>query len=157
MTTYNRGLVAFVVIPGSLALTLALSTGAASISASERNRRLHVEKDCSDYNGAAGQFCTITFSNLSEIKVDSTVVYDQAAGIPSGLLDSNVVLDAGNGDRAVGRCTLDFATASGLCTFSDGTGQLTGFHARVDVSYLGGYNWAWDGTYSFSRESDKDR
>ena len=107
-------------------------------------------KECPDYHGAAGEFCTITSSNLAEIMVDSKVFYDQAAGIPAGMLDSNVVLDAGNGDRAVGRCTLDFSTGLGLCTFSDGTGQFTGFHARVEVSHLGGDDWAWNGTYSFS-------
>lgn len=157
MTTPNRRLVAFVVIPGFMALTLALALGAASVTASERNRRLHVTKNCVEWRGAAGDFCTITVSNLSEIAVGSKVIYDQAFGIPAGLLDSNVVLDAGNGDRAVGRCTLDAGAGSGLCTFSDGTGLLAGFHARVDVSYLGGVDWAWDGTYSFSRESDKDR
>jgi hypothetical protein len=73
------------------------------------------------------------------------------------MLDSNIVLDAGDGNRAVGRCTLDFATRLGLCTFSDGTGSLAGFHARVDVSHLGGRDWAWDGTYSFRREADRDR
>ena len=51
---------------------------------------------------------------------------------------SNVVFDAGSGDWAVGRCTLDFSTGLGLCTFSDGTGPLTGFHARVNLSPAGG-------------------
>jgi hypothetical protein len=82
--------------------------------------------------------CTITSSNIEQIGVGSKVFYDQAAGIPAGLLDSNVVLDDGTGNRAVGRCTLDLATGHGLCTFSDGTGQFTGFEARVDVSYSGG-------------------
>lgn len=144
--------VASIVVAGLAALTLALGTGAASVSASEGNRHLHVTKECSHYTGAAGSFCTITSSNLPEIKVGSKVVYDQAAGIPAGLLDSNVVLDSGAGDRAMGRCTLDFAAATGLCTFSDGTGRLAGFHARVDVSYLGAPDWAWNGTYGFSRE-----
>jgi hypothetical protein len=160
MKTYRRRLVASVVTAGFVALTLALSTGGASLSASERNRRnrrLHATKECSQYTGAAGSFCTITSSNLPEVKVGSKVVYDQAAGIPTGMLDSNVVLDAGDGDRAVGRCTLDFATAVGLCTFSDGTGRFTGFHARVDVSYLGGPDFAWDGTYTFGPEPDRDR
>ena len=103
----------------------------------------------------AGSFCTITSSNLSRILVGSTIVYDQAAGIPAGMLDSNVVLDAGNGDRAVGRCTLDFSTGLGLCTFSDGTGRFSGFQARVEVSSLGGYDWAWDGTYSFTPRDDR--
>jgi len=135
-----------------VALTLALSTGAASVSASsEHNKALHVTKECSDYHGAAGEFCTITSSNLARIKVGSRVYYDQPAGIPAGMLDSNVVLDAGNGNRAVGRCTLDFATGLGLCTFSDGTGRFAGFNARVQVSAPSapGDDWHWEGTYSF--------
>ena len=46
---------------------------------------------------------------------------------PAGLLDSYVVLDAGGGNRGLGRCTLDVDPESlrGLCTFSDGTGQPT--------------------------------
>jgi hypothetical protein len=147
--------VAVMLVAGASALTPALSIGVASVSASPRKGRLHVTKECSQYNGTAGSFCTITSSNLRQIDIDSVVFYTQPAGIPPGLLDSNVVLDAGNGDRAVGRCTLDFSAFRGLCTFSDGTGQLTGFEARVEVSYLGGYDWAWDGTYSFSPRADR--
>jgi len=66
------------------------------------------------------------------------------------LVDSNVILDAGNGDRAIGRCTLDLTTFLGLCTFSDGTGQFAGFNARVDVSFDGAL-FHWDGTYNFDR------
>lgn len=149
-------IVAIAVVASFAALTPAPSIGVASVSASARNGDLRVTKECSQYNGAAGSFCTITSSNLTRILVGSKVFYDQAAGIPTGLLDSNVVLDAGNGDRAVGRCTLDFSTGLGLCTFSDGTGRLAGFRARVEVSYLGP-DWAWDGTYSFRREADRDR
>jgi hypothetical protein len=144
-------------------VALTLSAGAASVS----GRDLHVTKECSQDTGAAGDFCTITSSNLAAIKKGSKVFYDQAAGIPncskssppgpaSGLLDSNVVLYVGTGDWAVGRCALDLGTGSGLCTFSDGVGQLTGFEARVDVSYLGGANYAWDGAYSFGEE-ERDR
>jgi hypothetical protein len=122
---------------------------------SQRSGALHVTKECSAYNGLAGDFCTITSSNLEEIKVGSNVFYDQAAGIPAGLLDSNVVLDAGNGDRALGRCTVDMTTHLGLCTFSDGIGELAGFHARVDVDCRSGCRW--DGTYGFRRERDRDR
>ena len=139
---------------GSLTLALALVACAALVSAqSGRNGQLHVTKECSHYTGAAGSFCTITSSNLPEIKVGSKVIYDQAAGIPAGVLDSNVVLDAGNSNRAVGRCTLDLSNGLGLCAFSDGTGQFTGFSARVDVSPpTDGLNWHWEGTYSFSSE-----
>jgi hypothetical protein len=140
-------------------LTLVLTTGATSISASsERRRELHVTKECSQYSGMPGAFCTITSSNVAAIKVGSKVFYDQAPGIPTGLLDSNVILDAGTGNRAVGRCTLDLTTGIGLCTFSDGTGRFAGFEARINVSYLGGADYGWDGTYSFDSDEDgRDR
>lgn len=147
-------LVAIAVVASFAAVTPAPSIGVASVSASARKGDLHVTKECSQYTGAAGSFCTIRSSNLTKILVGSKVFYDQAVGIPAGLLDSNVVLDAGNGDRAVGRCTLDLSTGLGLCTFSDGTGRFAGFQARVEVTYLGS-EWAWDGTYSFTPRGDR--
>jgi hypothetical protein len=135
----------------ALALILSLSSGVPPVSASEeRNGHLQIQKNCEAYNRKAGGHCTVTMSNLAEIPSGSNIYYDQDLGIPAGLLDSNIVLDAGNGNRGVGRCTLDIATGLGLCTFSDGTGKLAGFTARVNVSFLGGPMWAFDGTYKFS-------
>lgn len=135
----------------SLTLALLIYSSAGSVSADDgRNGRVQISKDCTPYSGLAGGYCTIASSNLSEIPPGSNVYYDQAFGVPAGLLDSNVVLDAGNGNRAVGRCTLDGSTGLGLCTFSDGMGQLAGFTARINVSFLGGKLWAWEGTYSFN-------
>jgi hypothetical protein len=149
-------IVALVLVAGVVALALSLSRGASPVLASSaRTGQLHVTKECSAYMGMPGQYCTITSSNLAEVKVGTKVFYDQGAGVPTGLLDSNVVLDAGTSDWAVGRCTLDLTTGLGLCTFSDGTGPFTGFHARVDVSYTGGYNYRWDGTYTFSPDPDR--
>jgi hypothetical protein len=140
----------------ALALILLLSAGALPVSASsERDGQLHVQKDCTGYTGNAGGHCPVTLSNLAEIPAGAHIFYDQAAGIPPGMLDSNIILDAGSGNRAVGRCTLDFSTGLGLCTFSDGTGHLAGFSARVNVSHLSGTLWAWEGTYSFSPERDR--
>jgi len=136
-----------------VAMTLALSTGAAPVSASSaRNKPLHVTKECSEYTGAAGSFCTITSSNLARIKVGSRVYYDQPANVPAGMVDSNVVLDAGDGNRAVGRCTIDLATGLGLCTFSDGIGRFARFSARVEVTPPSATeeDWRWEGTYSFN-------
>jgi len=150
-----RRIVAIGVVASVAALIAPPSSGVASLSASAKRGKLYVTKECSQYTPTAGSFCTITSSSLSRILVGSTIVYDQAAGIPQGMLDSNVVLDAGNGNRAVGRCTLDFSTGLGLCTFSDGTGRFSGFQARVEVSSLGGVDWAWDGTYSFTPRDDR--
>jgi hypothetical protein len=144
--------VALALIAGLVVVTLSLSAGVASVSASSgKNGQLHLAKECTEYTGLPGGFCTFTSSNLKQIPVLSKVYYDQAPGIPTGLLDSNVVLDAEGGNRAVGRCTLDFSTGRGLCTFADGTGDLTGFEARVDVDCPGdGVHCTWDGTYSFN-------
>jgi hypothetical protein len=87
---------------------IALIVGAATASASgARSGELHIVKECSQNNGNAGDSCTITFSNLTEIQALSKIFYDQAFSIPEGLLNSNIVLDASGGNRAVGRCTLD--------------------------------------------------
>jgi hypothetical protein len=141
-------------VVGVVALALSLSVGAASLSApsapNARNGQLHVTKNCTGYQGNAGESCTITSSTLAAIPANSIVVYDQADGIPAGMLDSNVILDAGNGNRAIGRCTVDDTTGLGLCTFSDGLGEFAGFQARIEVSYISGDDFAWDGTYSFS-------
>jgi hypothetical protein len=149
----------------TVVFVLALVAGfAASVPASSAQSgdlhgtgALHMTKECSAYTGAAGDYCTITSSNLAAIEAGSRVYYGQAANFALGLVDSNVVLDTGNGkDRAVGRCTLDLVTGLGLCTFSDGTGQFTGFQARVNVSPpTDGANWHWDGTYHFSSEPSK--
>jgi hypothetical protein len=116
-----------------------------------RSGPLLVTKECSEYFGQAGDFCTILSSNLKQIEVGSRVIYATAAGATS--LDSDLILDPpGPGNNmAFGHVVLDFATLSGVVTFSGGTGKFSKFQARVAVSlYQGGPNWLWDGTYSFS-------
>jgi hypothetical protein len=158
ITTTSFALVLF----AGAALTFSITSGAAPVwASSEQSGNLHVTKECSQYHGAPGEFCTITGSNVGPIKANSTrVYYDQAAGpplgtgVPLGMLDSNVVLDAGGGNRAFGRCSLDLSNFTGLCTFSDGTGEFAGFQARVNITPLGADSlgrpsFGWNGTYSF--------
>jgi hypothetical protein len=48
--------------------------------------------------------------------------------------------------------TLDLTTKTGRITISGGTGQLSGFRARLVVSFDPSTGlWRWDGTYRFSR------
>jgi hypothetical protein len=110
---------------------------------------LRVTKQCAGFTGNPGSHCTILSANIPEIPVDAKIYYSQPGGIPGLGLDSNVVLDDGNGNRAVGRCTLDL-TYAGICTFSGGTGRFAGFNARVDVTPPSdGVTWKWLGTYEF--------
>ena len=116
-----------------------------------RSGDLHVTKECSAYVGNAGDFCTITSSNVPEIEVGSRVVYTQAADFSAPVFESDVVLyvpGPGN-NTAFGHCQVSNTTGNGLCTFSGGTGKFTHFRGTAIVSYLGGPDYGWDGTYSF--------
>ena len=129
------------------ALALLAAGGVFAADPVPRNGEIHVTKECSQNHGNPGDFCTITSSNLPQLPVGSRVYYTQAAGIPNGVLDSNVALDAGDGNRAVGRCTLPFYSLVGVCTFEDGIGLFAGFSARVVVDCRSGCHW--DGTYAY--------
>ena len=156
LTTIIAPWTQLVMLASFVILALSLRWGVPSVLGSNgRSGDLHVTKDCSENTGLPGGHCTIESSNLAEILAGSRVYYTQARGIPTGLLDSNVVLDAGSGDRAVGRCTLDLSTRLGLCTFSNGMGRLEGFTAEVKVSHLHDRVWAWDGTYRFRPEPQR--
>jgi hypothetical protein len=116
-----------------------------------RTGDLHVTKECSAYKGGAGEYCTITASNIDEIGAGSRVVYAEAAA--AGSLDSDIVIEAGPGNTAKGHVTLDLPNATGRLTFSGGTGTLAGFAGSADVSADAAGLWHWEGTYSLSPEA----
>jgi hypothetical protein len=105
----------------------------------------------SAYHGHAGDTRTITSSNVKAIEVGTRIVYASHADFP--LLATDVVLDPpgpGN-NKAFGHCALNLQTGVGQCTLSGGTGKFTWIHARVDVSHLGGPNFAWNRMYASAR------
>lgn len=116
-----------------------------------RSGVLHVTKECSEYQGRAGDFCTITSSNLEEIEVGAKVIYADA--VVDGSLDTDVVLDAGSGNTANGHVVLDLASAKGVVTFSGGTGKFAGFEGHADVTADSEGIWYWEGTYGFDAEA----
>ena len=137
-----------VVAASVLAVTASAQSGAGA-SANHRTRPFHLTKECppETMQGQIGDYCTVTSSNVAAIPAGTMIFYAQAAGPTS--LDSDVILYTGPGNTATGHCALDFATGAGQCSLSGGTRRLRGIRARVDVSYLGGVDWAWDGTYRF--------
>jgi hypothetical protein len=126
------------------------STPALAVAATfPRSGEVHLTKECPEYTGLAGSFCTITASNLKEIEIGSRVIYASAA-TPTAV-DSDVVIDPpgpGN-NRAFGHVHLDRITRTGVLTLSGGTGKFTWFHAVVDISFVVRPVWHLDGTYSF--------
>jgi hypothetical protein len=111
------------------------------------NGELHLTKECSQYTGAAGDFCTITASNIEEITLGTKVIYADAAG--EGTLDTDITLDDGSGEIANGHVVLDLAADKGVVTFAGGTGRFVGFQAHADVTTDADEMWQWEGTYSF--------
>ena len=131
--------------------TVASGTIAAAVL--PRSGELHVTKECHLYAGKAGDFCTITSSNLNAIKVDSRVVYASAADFTPGVLklDSDLVIDGKGNNTAFGHVVLDLSTFTGVVTFSGGTGKFIHFHAGpIAVACPAFPDCTWDGPYSFS-------
>jgi hypothetical protein len=132
---------------------LALSASAASSQNGARGtgQEFHVTKDCSGFTGLVGAFCTIRSSNVKAVAVGSKIFYFQLAG--KSALDSDMAVYVGRGTVATGHCFLRLATGVGLCTISDGTGALSGFHARVRVTADSSVPnlYHWDGTYGFKQ------
>jgi hypothetical protein len=139
------------VVVGATVALLAVLVPSVS-AASPRSGDLHVTKECSQYAGAAGGFCTITSSNLPAIKVGTKVIYLTALVWP--VLETDIVLDTpdqGN-NMAFGHVHLDLQTGVGLVTFSGGTGSFSGFtgSAVVTPTTAKAFGWFWEGTYDFS-------
>jgi hypothetical protein len=57
-----------------------------------REGEFHATKECPEYKGQAGDFCTIKSSNIDEIESGSKVVYASAAG-PTALDSDNAALE----------------------------------------------------------------
>jgi hypothetical protein len=81
--------------------------------------------------------------------VGSKIIYFQA-DTKTGT-DSDIVIYVGPGTVATGHCFIANANGAGLCTISDGTGALAGFHMRVRVTADRKVSnlFHWDGTYGF--------
>ena len=118
----------------AVVLAAAFAVASSAESTSPRSGALHVTKECSHYYGQAGEYCTITSSNLEGIEVGTNVVYSSAAGATS--LNSDLVLDGPGNNNADGHVTLEFATRSGVVTFSGGTGRFAGATGSFKIERL---------------------
>lgn len=109
------------------AAVLSLIALAPSVSAaSPRSGDLHVTKECSQYTGAPGGYCTVTSSNIAAIAVGSKIIYRDALTFP--ITDTDLVLDLpGPGNNmAFGHVTEDLVTASAWLRSGVGPGCSPG-------------------------------
>ena len=143
----KRSLFLLLAIAGAGVIATASSANGHGPPFKPHSGALHVTKECSEYHGAVGEFCTIKSSNIDVIEPDMQVVYLQALS-QDGTLDSDLAISAGHGSVAVGHVVLNGTTSQ--ITFLGGTGDFAGFHANAVVSVDGAGLWHWDGTYSFT-------
>ena len=114
-----------VALVSAIAIAVIVASAGSAVH-SQQSRALHVTKECSEYHGAVGEFCTITSSNVRAIKPGMKVVY-LAALPPSGMLDSDLVLSSGNGGAALGHVALDLGAAQGRVSSRSGPAGSPGF------------------------------
>lgn len=117
------------------------------MSTSTQTGVMHVTKECSEYSGEPGSFCTINSSDFDGIPVGSKVVYTGGVNA-SGGLDTDLVVNTPGGDSINGHVVLDGATHTGTVTLAGGTGELAGLSAELVVAPMDEPNYSWDGSYS---------
>jgi hypothetical protein len=143
----------------TMVLVLAIAAagiGATAGAATPRSGALHVTKECSQYQGNAGDFCTITSSNINTIRPGSRVVYASAADFTHGVLNSDLVIEGPGNNTAFGHVELDLSNFTGTVTLSGGTGEFTHFHAGpIAVTCPQFPACSWDGPYSFVRTTER--
>jgi len=139
----------FAVAGTIVALTTALTVSVPSVlAASSTTHTLTIVKNCSGtMTGKAGEYCTVTASNVSAIPKGTRVVYYGPVISSSVFLSSTVVIKAGPKNTATGYCMVDLHTGIGMCTFWKGTGTLAGFHAVIHGSSESPTAYHWDGFY----------
>ena len=130
------------------ALMGGLGIAMSSMPAFSVDGTLHVTKECSEYTGKAGSFCTVTASNCDVIPIGSKIVYAKADTADGGS-DTDLVIETPNGDAGYGHVILDAKTQTGTVTLKGGTGQLAKLAGDLKVAPLAAPNYSWDGPYSY--------
>lgn len=133
-----------IVMAAIAVLAISLLAFAAPSASASVEKGFHLDKTCSEApSEPLGYMCTVTHSDFAWIPAGTDVHYLSQ--------DGNVVqamIRIRNGS-ASGACTWS-SDVNAVCVFSHGTGRLTQFHLRVDVTANADQSvWFWDGTYWF--------
>jgi len=133
----------FLVVTGTM-FTLAVLAPSVSAGA-DTPQPIVIKKECHQYTGNIPSFCTVLSSTLLAIPAGTRIYYYGPLIDDPEYTSSTAVINAGRGNRATGYCSL--LGNFGTCSFWAGTGTLAGFHGAVQVTWDGGPNFTWTGTY----------
>ena len=118
------------VLVAAVVAAVSVSVGVAASAPWHRSGILHVTKECSQYTGEAGSFCTVTSSNLKAIPVGTRDVGLGAVGT-DGSVDFDIVFETRGANAAFGHATICGTCEVGTVTFDGGTGEFKKFHANL--------------------------
>lgn len=138
-----------------LALSLAILAGLAAPSLAHAEepamQPLHLVKECSQFTGKPGDYCSVIKSDLAAIPAGSKIFYF-GPHLNSTILSSSILIDAGNGCTAIGYCNVNNPEATGTCSFWAGSGTLQGFQALLTLTAdPNGTDYHWDGSYAMAQ------
>lgn len=110
---------------------------------------LTLSKECSQFSGGVPSFCTVIASNVPALRTGAKILYYGPVLKNPAFISSNVVIDNGSGDTAIGNCIVDIAAGpKGVCAFHAGSGALAGFMAIAQVTVDAKQVWHWEGSYA---------
>jgi hypothetical protein len=109
-----------------------------------------LSQNCDEWTSEEPSFCTVIESNVAALKKGTKILYYGPVVDKTTFSSSNVVLDDGAGDTAIGNCIVDYEAMRGMCAFHAGNGSLAGFTAIAQASTDDGQVWHWNGSYSIS-------
>ena len=135
------------VVGAALAVAAISPVAAGTTPSAEGWSTLALAKECSSFAGQVGDHCTITASNLDAIPTGTLARY-YGPVLEATFVSSMVILDAGDGNTAVGYCSVGpSGEPLGMCSFTGGSGTLAGFRAIIAVTVDADGEWHWDGLY----------
>ena len=148
----RRSLTAKAIFGLLLAVVMVAAFATAGSAPTPRSGELHVTKECSEFSGLPGGFCTITGSNLNAIRPGMKVIYTNPA-VVGGVLSSDLYVDGpGNNDAyghvaltSRGRLPARSRSPAGPAGSAGSTPCVT-----VTCTLPAGSPCAWDGPYSFT-------
>jgi hypothetical protein len=128
------------------ATILALSVLAPGAVSAHSRDNFHLDKTCGpDASEPLGYVCIIQHSDFKWFPAGTKVHYtsQNAAG---DVVQATIKIKNGS---TSGQCVWS-GPVNAICTFNKGTGRLSQFHLKVDVTANAEVTvWYWDGTYWF--------
>ena len=127
---------------------------AAIPAAAHEDKTLSMVKNCANWPPT----CVVTSSTPLGFMRGSVITYLDPPSLGTAAGTDVRITTANGNSSAPGHCMFDWSlpTPAGLCTFTSGTGKLTGFNARLDVAWIGGADFTLRGTYGFVHANDGD-